>query len=380
MAEDRRTEDLSALKEQLRLLDECNQAKEELKTLENEMKEPEGLLSLKEPTSQAARLESEYHDRVRGIDTSINNLKKEIKNIDTEGTAFLGIAFLLSIVLGVVTLGYFIIKQHDFLLGLLAGAGVFIAIMIIGAIGDSKIKKGKINAIDEQIKNYETRKKELAEGLKQDQKEVAASDKALREEYNAKKKAIRENAKAEFQPKIEAKKKEIEELNAKYEAATVIPHSENLRKELKKLIWVITERYADTIPEARRYVKEEADREKAAKEKADKEARERALMLQRMEEERKRNSPGTVVVYATEDGKGKNADVYVDGGYYGAINYALGWTQFSLSPGFHTVSVVIHSQGYHFQSAPESFNLEGGSEISLKFSVLGYNRIFCSRF
>lgn len=68
-----------------------------------------------------------------------------------------------------------------------------------------------------------------------------------------------------------------------------------------------------------------------------------------------------------------------DGGYYGAINYVLGWTTLSLNPGSHSVVVVIHSQGYNFRSAPQSFYLEGGSEVTLKFKLLGYNNIICTR-
>lgn len=177
---------------------------------------------------------------------------------------------------------------------------------------------------------------------------------------------------------LRQKKKQLDE---ELKANTIFPYHDlhMLDRVIQKLEGMRASSVQEALQACDREDKEEKEKAAAAAAAAAAARAAAAAAAAAAEAERKRNAPGHVVIYATEDGKGKNADVYVDGGYYGAINYVLGWTSLSLNPGAHSVVVVIHSQGYSFRSAPQSFYLEGGSEVNLKFALLGYNNIYCSQ-
>ncbi|MBQ4037375.1 MAG: YIP1 family protein [Clostridia bacterium] len=189
----------------------------------------------------------------------------------------------------------------------------------------------------------------------------------------------------ELQPKIDEQNEIIRSAKEEIEALNPFDPEEDL-DEID--LAVICERMSrekiasaqDALFRQRKIQEERRRKAQEENRRKEEEFRRQEEERRRREEERRRNSPASLTVCATEDGKGKNADVYINGGYYGAISWANGQTNYQLAPGYYNVSVVIHSQGYQFQSAPESVYLEGGDSVTLNFAILGYNRIRCTRY
>ena len=390
MAE-KRLEDLAALETQLQVMEDLQLAKEDLEKLKSKRKNPQGLNTLKKPLLKADVLKNRCKSDIESLQKDIEKLEKSSTSNPHSGALY-GIGFLLAIAAAIATL-VFLIKKYSFnpIVHLTISGVSFIAVIVIVAIIDSLMSKKQETKNLEEIDVLHQRIKEKEAQLKVEQAKVAEEDRATTKAYQAKRQAMIDEANAEFTPLIEAKEKEIAALKSKYEEVAVIPSfTFSDREELKKIIWALKENYAESIPEARRWLKaEEENKKRQAEEerrrrmeedrRREEERRRQEEERRRQEEERKRNSPGTVVVYATEDNKGKNAEVYVDGGYYGSINYVFGFTSFQLPAGPHNVSVIIKSQGYFFQSGVESFYLQGGEEVTLKFALLGYNNIRCYR-
>lgn len=383
MAE-KRLEDLAALETQLQVMEDLQLAKEDLEKLKNKRKNPQGLNTLKKPLLKADVLRNRCQSDIEFLQKDIAKLEKSSSGNPHSGALY-GIGFLLAIAAAIATL-VFLIKKYSFnpIVHLTISGVSFIAVIVIVAIIDSLMSKKQKAKKQIEIELLQQRITEKEAQLKVEQENVAEEDRATTKAYQAKRQAAIDEANAEFTPLIKAKENEIATLKSKYEEVAVIPSfTFSDREELKKIIWALNENYAESIPEARRWLKaEEENKKRQAEEERRRrmeEDRRREEERRRQEEERKRNSPGTVVVYATEDNKGKNAEVYVDGGYYGSINYVFGFTSFQLPAGPHNVSVIIKSQGYYFQSGVESFYLQGGEEVTLKFALCGYNNIRCYR-
>ena len=381
--DEKRLKDLSALQAQLQAMDDLQQAKDDAKKLKDKCTNPKGLSKIKKPHLKADALKTTYNSEIDSLRNDLSDLEKAHSS-SSDSAALYGIFFLLAIVAAVVTLIVLIRNvEFKFLLHLGSSAVVFVAVMLIAILIDSISSSKKKKKNQAEIEICKQRIKEKQAKLKIELANVEDEDNASLREYELQHQQIIDNAKAEFIPLINAKEQEISELTAKYkEVAVISSFTYSDREELKKIIWALEEQYAESISEARRWLRAEDERRKREEEERRRlkleEERRRNEERQRQAEERKRNSPGTVVVYTMEDDKGKNAQVYVDGNYYGAISFSSGRTSFQLPAGHHNVSVIIQSQGYLFHSGVESFYLEGGKTINIKFSICGYNNIRCS--
>lgn len=220
------------------------------------------------------------------------------------------------------------------------------------------------------------RTKEYQAAVKKDQ-EIESGNEQRRQSAFAREREIIRRQRAAIDEKLEEARQRRAKVVAAINGCTVFP--QRSLDMLDRVIDKLENMRCSTVQEALRDCDAE-DRQKAARAAEEAAAAAAAVAAAAAaEQERKRNLPGRVTVYATEDGRGKNAEIYVDGGYYGSINYVMGWTTLTLAPGSHSVVVIIHSQGYQFRSAPQSFYLEGGGEVTLKFALLGYNQIICTK-
>ena len=348
-----RLEDLAAAQEQLKVMDELQHAKEEKGRLEEALSNPKGLDDLEEPDYKKNQLQRDYDEKVASIEQEIKSL--EWSKFEFNPVLY-GFLLIISVAIAIVVLCVF-----NFWWAVLA----FIAVFSVVSIILSSIENKKNYGILEEIERCKRRIEEKKETLQKEIQEAAAEDRATKEAYEKRCNEIMEAAKAELMSSILTTTIKIKALEEKYQEVAVIPSfTYSDREELGEIILALRENYASSIPEARRYI----DEKKAIKDPP-------PMPYGGMGGTFNSNLPGTVVVYAIEDNKGQNADVYVDGNYYCAITSFLGFTSFQLSPGVHNISVVINSHGYHFRSGVESINLMPGKEVNVKFTVLGYNLV-----
>lgn len=240
--------------------------------------------------------------------------------------------------------------------------------LIVGiTVSCNKSRKERVTAkIHKQIMASQ----EYQDAVKKDNQILEQNRQRKRAACRAKESEIQQQREA-IGAKIAELRKRREEADAALRANTIFPYKD--LDLLDRVIGKLEGMRANTVSEALR----ECD----AEDKASAAAAVAAANAARVAEaNRKRNSPGIVYVKTMEDGKGRNAEVYVDGGYYGSINYVFGWTSISLDPGSHTIAVVIKSANYYFRSAPQSVYVEGDSETTLTFTVVGYNNIVCTRY
>ncbi len=216
----------------------------------------------------------------------------------------------------------------------------------------------------------------LSELRELDRQNKIDNDNAHNQAIEDKKQASSGRIKA-YDEEIAELKKRLAELEKEVAENDVLGENDKDIDTLNYLIVLIEGKRADSVKEALLRKDEEDRRNAEIKRQKEEERRRQEEELRRQEQERRSKMPGMVIVGATEDGKGKNAEVYVDGNYYGAISYVTGTTCFQLNPGIHNVSVIIQSQGYRFQSGVQSFEVRGGESVTLNFKVLGYNSIIC---
>ncbi len=184
----------------------------------------------------------------------------------------------------------------------------------------------------------------------------------------------KENKFASVRAEIKDIQSKIINLEKEYDNVSVIS-KEDIKADpdiVDKMIRLIESRRADSIKECFAILDEEKRRALAE-----------AEAFRRAEEERIRNSPGTVHVMAvrrnTYDKKYEVVRnlIEIDGQDYGSAG--LPYKSIQLMPGFHTIRVHTQSTSEVYSSNVIQFNLKGGEDIYYKFEKISI-RVQCNEY
>ena len=266
---DRRLEDFAALEAQLHALE---QAKNELKDLYQARKDKIVFPKVQEPKSKRDEIERQYDKDIADLQDRIKSLEKTKPEHPAEGAiSYITIiaAIAATIATFIITADYFSQLDIDRLIKILFRLGlpalVGIAIFFAGFILVARLTSKAEEKQKEEIEIYKNRIQEKKEERTQEKAKVAESDKTAKKEYNKRCQEVTAECNAKYNPLIEAKEKEIEALKEKYKSVSVLPFTIEQRKELKKIMWALRESYAESIPEARRFLLDKENQEKLIK-------------------------------------------------------------------------------------------------------------------
>ena len=240
----------------------------------------------------------------------------------------------------------------------------FLVALILAAVGFSVIKipasiigKKKRQAIEDEYAPL------IDEAVEKDKKE--------KQRYEAAVKAKKAECDRLYDPQIDQKKEEIGRIKKEYDKIKIIS-DKDLDEDsdiIDTFIEWMESSYADNVKECFKLKREqEAEAARIAAENA------------RLEEERRRNSPGTVIVSASRKESNYSYipirnSVYIDDV---EVGYALReGSSFTLNPGSHAIHVIVQpNSDTLYKSQTLTFYLEGGSTANFKCIMLGYGNIY----
>jgi len=267
----KRLDDLAAAKAQLKAMDDLEQAKNELIGLTKKLSHPKGLVDVTSSLpSSKEKIKAEYLKEKASYEKTLEWETKVSKDPSLmRNPAPFGLGALIGLILGAA--GFFIasLLLSTIYSAIIAVVVFFVTLFAIPGIFIAKENKKILEQAHRRIKLFSDHLEEIKAKYLDDISKAEEADANARKQAENTNRDIRSAISKEYAPKIEIKKKEIAELEAKYKEVAVLPtfiYSD--RKELTEIISALEKNHAESIFEARSLLKKEKEQiAEAAKKK-----------------------------------------------------------------------------------------------------------------
>lgn len=363
MAEDSRIELLSSLKEIKKLLSLQKEYKEKLDRLDREMKHPAALEEITARTVEDFASDEFFHlkGKKRDLENEIERIESEVdaahptKDVP-EGDSLYGVGFLIGLAVAIVM---FLVLGRltpwsgfgKLILSLAVGFVVWIAYTVIVPIkyeNSNSVavktaleeKIAKTTGISDDIREIELRMRRELEHAKKAKQSYVLEQRAI----------ILAEVSQKYSAEFKATQEKLDEVERKIQEVDIIQQRDF--DKVGSLIYALENHYAETIPEAFRWIREK-ERDEEAK-KAEKERQKRAAEEKaKKEAEEKAKRPGFVEVLVRETYGTPRVPtnvVYIDG-----VEYGCAPCKIPVPNGYHTAYAKIqlyYGGTYHIHQSP----------------------------